>query len=243
RANRIDHSCCEPWRKRRVTTTARERTRKVEVHGSYRISQTSISVHWEFLTPARFPCTIIHEGRMGRAEAFDEPCQARSRLRRSRSRFLRRSPGDPSGKGSFRRRWRISSRNYHHGRVQALGHGGGLGDFHATCEPKGAEEMTSKKFSSKRPLTDDEEAEIQRMIASDPDNPELNDEQIAGLRPFAEVLPALAESIKRGPGRPKLERTLEAVTLRLDPTVVEHFRAQGADWRKRMAQVLEKAAS
>ena len=103
--------------------------------------------------------------------------------------------------------------------------------------------MTSKKFSSKRPLTDDEEAEIKRMIASDPDNPELNDEQIAGLRPFAEVLPALAESIKRGPGRPKLERTLEAVTLRLDPTVVEHFRAQGADWRKRMAQVLEKAAS
>ena len=45
--------------------------------------------------------------------------------------------------------------------------------------------MTSKKFSAKRPLTDDEEAEIQRMIASDPDNPELTDEQIAGLRPFA----------------------------------------------------------
>ena len=45
--------------------------------------------------------------------------------------------------------------------------------------------MTAKKFSSKRPLTDAEEAEIQRMIASDPDNPELTDEQIAGLRPFA----------------------------------------------------------
>ena len=43
--------------------------------------------------------------------------------------------------------------------------------------------MTSKKFSAKRPLTDDEEAEIQRMIASDPDNPELTDEQIAGLSP------------------------------------------------------------
>ena len=34
------------------------------------------------------------------------------------------------------------------------------------------------------------------MIASDPENPELTDGQIAGLRPFAEVLPALAESIK-----------------------------------------------
>jgi uncharacterized protein (DUF4415 family) len=103
--------------------------------------------------------------------------------------------------------------------------------------------MTSKKFSAKRPLTDDEEAEIQRMIASDPDNPELTDEQIAGLRAFAEVFPALAESIKRGPGRPRLDKTLEAVTLRLDPATVEHFRALGADWRKRMARVLAKAAS
>ena len=103
--------------------------------------------------------------------------------------------------------------------------------------------MTSKKFSAKRPLTDHEEAEIQRMIASDPDNPELTDEQIARLRPFAEVLPALAESIRRGPGRPRLEETLEPVTLRLDRAVVEHFRAQRADWRKRMARVLAKAAS
>jgi len=103
--------------------------------------------------------------------------------------------------------------------------------------------MRSTKFSAKRPLTDDEEAEIQRMIASDPDNPELTDVQIAGLRPFAEVLPALAESARRGPGRPKLDKTLEAVTLRLDPAIVERFRAQGADWRKRMARLLEKAAS
>ncbi|HEX9169530.1 MAG TPA: BrnA antitoxin family protein [Roseiarcus sp.] len=103
--------------------------------------------------------------------------------------------------------------------------------------------MTSKKFAAKRPLTDDEEAEIQRMIASDPDNPELTDDQIAGLRPLADVLPALAESVKRGPGRPRLEKTLEAVTLRLDPAIVERFRAQGANWRKRMARVLAKAAS
>ena len=103
--------------------------------------------------------------------------------------------------------------------------------------------MTSKKLSAKRPATGDEESEIQRMIASDPDNPELTDEQIAGLRPFGEALPVPAGSVRRGPGRPKLDKTLEAVTLRLDPTVVEHFRAQGADWRKRMARVLAKAAS
>lgn len=103
--------------------------------------------------------------------------------------------------------------------------------------------MTSKKFSAKRTLTDDEEAEIQRMIASDPDNPELTEEQIAGLRPFAEVFPALAEDARRRPGRPKLDKTLEPVTLRLDRAIVQHFRAQGPDWRKRMARVLAKAAS
>ena len=100
-----------------------------------------------------------------------------------------------------------------------------------------------RKFSSRRPLTDAEEADIQRMIASDPDNPELTDDQIARAQPFAESFPALAESIRRGPGRPKLETALEAVTLRLDPATVDFFRAQGPDWRKRMAQVLTKAAS
>jgi uncharacterized protein (DUF4415 family) len=118
-----------------------------------------------------------------------------------------------------------------------------LRDFHAIGEQEGKEDVMPRKFSSRRPLTDAEEAEIQRMIASDPDNPELTDQQIAGLRPFAEVLPALAESAKRSPGRPKLEKTLEPVTLRLDPSVVAHFRAQGADWRKRMARVLAKAAT
>jgi uncharacterized protein (DUF4415 family) len=100
-----------------------------------------------------------------------------------------------------------------------------------------------RKFSSRRPLTRAEEAEVQQMIASDPDNPELTDDQIAEIRPFAEVFPALTESVGRGRGRPKIETALEAVTLRLDPATVRYFRAQGADWRRRMAKVLAKAAS
>lgn len=66
--------------------------------------------------------------------------------------------------------------------------------------------MTNRKFDANRPLTDDEEAEIQAMIASDPDNPELTDAQLAQTRPFAEVFPAMAEAMKRGRGRPKLQR-------------------------------------
>jgi uncharacterized protein (DUF4415 family) len=65
----------------------------------------------------------------------------------------------------------------------------------------------------------------------------------AAAKLFAEVFPALAACAKRGPGRPRLDTRLEPVTLRLDPSVVAYFRAQGADWRKRMARVLAKAAS
>ncbi|AIK43539.1 hypothetical protein DR92_2327 [Brucella anthropi] len=48
------------------------------------------------------------------------------------------------------------------------------------------------KFSSKRPLTQEEEAAIQKMIASDPDAPEATDEQLAKAKPFKEALPEMA---------------------------------------------------
>jgi hypothetical protein len=41
-----------------------------------------------------------------------------------------------------------------------------------------------------RDLTDAEEAEVQRRIALDPENPELTDEQLARMQPAREVLPA-----------------------------------------------------
>lgn len=98
------------------------------------------------------------------------------------------------------------------------------------------------KFSSKRPLTDADEVAIQRLIASDPDNPEITDEQLAhGGKSFAEAFPELAESIKRGRGRPKLDSAKQAVTLRLNPDTLAKFQATGEDWRSRMADVLEKA--
>ncbi len=100
------------------------------------------------------------------------------------------------------------------------------------------------KFSSKRPLTDGEEAEIQKMIASDPDNPELTDEQVANLKPLREVLPDLAASIDKElakRGRPKAEQTKLPVTLRLDPDVVDRYKATGKGWQSRMNDDLRKA--
>jgi uncharacterized protein (DUF4415 family) len=86
------------------------------------------------------------------------------------------------------------------------------------------------------------EAKIQKMIASDPDNPELTDAQIAKGKPFAKAFPALAESIKRSRGRPKVDSPKEAVTLRLSPDVVEKFKvAAGDEWRAKMARALERA--
>ncbi|MGE6739855.1 BrnA antitoxin family protein [Allorhizobium pseudoryzae] len=106
--------------------------------------------------------------------------------------------------------------------------------------------MTAK-FASRRPLTEDEEAEIQRMIASDPDAPEASDAEIAEARPFAAVFPEMAASIdreiaRRGPGRPPVESPKVAVTIRVEPEVLQRFQAQGKDWRSRMTEALRKAA-
>ncbi len=102
----------------------------------------------------------------------------------------------------------------------------------------------SNPFKHIPPISDEEEAEIQRKIASDPDNPELTDEQLANMRPFREVFPHLARSIDREiarRGRPKVERPKQAVTLRLDPDTLARFQATGKDWRAKMAKVLEAA--
>ena len=90
-------------------------------------------------------------------------------------------------------------------------------------------------------LTDEEEAEIQRQIAEDPDDWVSTEEELAQARPFAEVFPELMESIRRARGRPKVAAPKEAVTLRLDPATLAKFRAKGDDWRSRMAEVLDKA--
>jgi hypothetical protein len=50
-----------------------------------------------------------------------------------------------------------------------------------------------------RPLSDEEEARVQRGIAADPDNPEWTAEDFKRARPFAEMFPALAASRKARP--------------------------------------------
>ena len=100
--------------------------------------------------------------------------------------------------------------------------------------------MTSK-FKHLPPLTDDEEAEIQRQIALDPHDYESSDDDLRKAKPFAEVFPELAANIRRARGRPRTEQTKQPVKLRLDPDVIAKFKASGPGWQTRINEVLKAA--
>ena len=80
-----------------------------------------------------------------------------------------------------------------------------------------------------------------RDLAAVGDSPELTKEDFARARPFAEVLPELAKSIRKGRG-PNRAPTKKLVSLRLSPEVIEHFRSQGPGWQSRIDATLRKAA-
>ncbi|PDQ21960.1 hypothetical protein CN311_06370 [Mesorhizobium sanjuanii] len=72
-------------------------------------------------------------------------------------------------------------------------------------------------------LTDEEDVAITKDALADPDNPPADD-------------------LFRRRGRPRLEYPKEAVKLRIDADVLEHFRADGQGWQTRMNDALRKVA-
>jgi len=71
-------------------------------------------------------------------------------------------------------------------------------------------------------------------------NPQLTAARLAKARPFAEVFPELAATIKkRGKQRAP---TKELVTLRVDRDTLAAFKALGRGWQTRMNVVLKDAA-
>jgi uncharacterized protein (DUF4415 family) len=74
------------------------------------------------------------------------------------------------------------------------------------------------------------------------DNQEWTEEDFKAARPFAEVFPELAETIRRSRGRPAMERPKQQISLRLDPDVIEAFKATGKGWQVRINEALRKAA-
>ncbi len=89
-------------------------------------------------------------------------------------------------------------------------------------------------------LTDDEEADIQRQIAQDPDAPELTEEDWARALPAIEVEPELVEWSLRRRGKQKAP-TKELISIRLDPDITEYFRASGPGWQTRLNDTLRRA--
>jgi uncharacterized protein (DUF4415 family) len=71
------------------------------------------------------------------------------------------------------------------------------------------------------------------------DNPKLTDEQISRAMPFAEALPELAGSIRRGRG-PNKAPTKKLVSLRLSGEVIEKYKAGGPGWQSRIDQDLRR---
>ncbi len=87
--------------------------------------------------------------------------------------------------------------------------------------------------------TDQEEAEIQRHIAEDPDAPEMTDEDWARARPAIEVDPELVEWSRRRRGKQKAP-TKRLVSIRLDEDIVNHFRSGGPGWQTRLNDRLRR---
>ena len=71
------------------------------------------------------------------------------------------------------------------------------------------------------------------------DNPELTKEDFAKARPFAEALPELAASIRKGRG-PNKAPTKKLVSLRLSGQVIDAYRAKGPGWQSRIDADLRK---
>ena len=71
------------------------------------------------------------------------------------------------------------------------------------------------------------------------DNPEWTDEQLRTAKPFAEVFPDLAASIRHEAGRAPPR---QKISLLIDAEVIARFKAGGRDWRLRINEVLKKAA-
>jgi uncharacterized protein (DUF4415 family) len=65
------------------------------------------------------------------------------------------------------------------------------------------------------------------------DNPEWTAEDFARAKPFAEVFPELAASIRRGRG-PNKAPTKKLVSLRLSGQVIEAYKAGGPGWQSRI---------
>ena len=73
------------------------------------------------------------------------------------------------------------------------------------------------------------------------DNPEWTAQELRDAKPFAEMFPDLAASIRRGRGKQK-SPTKEQVTMRLTRSTLDAFRADGPGWQAKIDKELTRIA-
>jgi len=78
-----------------------------------------------------------------------------------------------------------------------------------------------------------------RQDWNDVESRELTDEEIAKAKPFADVFPELAASIRKGRG-PNKAPTKKLVSIRLSGQVIEAYKAKGPGWQSRIDQDLRR---
>jgi uncharacterized protein (DUF4415 family) len=71
------------------------------------------------------------------------------------------------------------------------------------------------------------------------DSPEWTKKDFARAKPFAEALPELAASIRKGRG-PNKAPTKKLVSLRLSGQVLEVYKAKGRGWQSRIDEDLRR---
>ena len=79
-------------------------------------------------------------------------------------------------------------------------------------------------------------------VLPDDDNPEWTASDFDRGRPGSEVLPqAVLTAFGKKRGRPRLAKAKRAVSLRLDPEVLDYYKGHGVGWQSRINEVLRKA--
>ena len=82
---------------------------------------------------------------------------------------------------------------------------------------------------SRQPLTD-KDGEVR----------ELTSEDFKHMRPASEVLPKEVLSVLPKRGRPRKKNPKKSTTIRLDPEVLDFFKAHGTGWQTEINAVLKK---
>lgn len=89
-------------------------------------------------------------------------------------------------------------------------------------------------MSNKRGYTDED-------LAAVSDNPEWTEEDFVAARPFKEVFPELAASLKSAQEQQRVSRA-KRVPVEIDRDVVDRFQASGPGWEARINAELRRAA-